>query len=189
MKKIMTGYNKAIDSVIKVLDEFIALVVAAIIVITVASVFMRYVLNSPFAWSEEICLMGFAWFTFMGAGSAIRKRSVVSLDFFYELMPLKVKKIVKVFTTILCIAAYTFIIRYGFKILDIVKTTYTAALKISYTYLYIVIPVGGIFSMMALVANLFDVLMDQDTDESEFSEEANFRREEELRKANSTANT
>ncbi len=177
MKKIMLVYNRIIDAIIKVLDEFIAFFVAAVIVITILSVFMRYVVNKPFAWSEEICLMGFAWFTFMGAGSAIRKRSVVSLDFFYDLMPLRAKKVVKILTTLLCVIAYAFIIKYGFKILNIVKTTYTAALKIPYTYLYIVIPIGGIFSMMALVANLFDVLMDQDSDESEFSEEAILKRE------------
>ena len=177
VEKAMLLYNRVIDSIIKILDELIAFFVAAVIAITILSVFMRYVVNKPFAWSEEICLMGFAWFTFMGAGSAIRKRSVVSLDFFYELMSLKWKKIVKIFTTIICVLAYGFIIHYGFKILNIVKTTYTAALKIPYTFLYIVIPVGGIFSMMALVANLFDVLMNQDKDESEFSEEAISKRE------------
>ena len=171
----MVKYNKLVDSIAKVIDVIIAIITAAVIIVTIAAVFMRYAVNSPLAWSEEICLAGFAWFTFLGAGSAIRKRSVVSLDFFYELMPLKAKKVVKIFTTILCTASYVFIVHYGFKILSTVSKTVTTALHISFAAIYIAIPLGGIYSVMALVANLFDVLMDTDKDVSEFSEEAQMR--------------
>ena len=173
----MLKFNKFVDTIVKGIDLFIALVTAAIIVITIASVFMRYLFSAPFAWTEEVCLAGFAWFTFMGAGSAIRKRSVVSLDFFYELMPNAAKKIVKVCTTLLCFVAYAFIIYYGFKILSTVKMTITPALRISYTWIYISIPVGGAVSLLALLANLFDVLMGQDKEVSEFSEEAQIQRQ------------
>lgn len=171
----MVKYNRLVDEIAKVIDVIIAIITAAVIIITICAVFMRYVVNDPLAWSEEICLAGFAWFTFLGAGSAIRKRSVVSLDFFYELMPLKVKKIVKIITTVLCTIAYIFIVYYGFKILSTVKMTVTTALQISFATIYIAIPVGGIYSIMALIANLFDVLMDTDKDVSEFSEEAQMR--------------
>ena len=88
---------------------------------------------------------------------------------------MKVKKIVKIITTVLCTIAYIFIVYYGFKILSTVKMTVTTALQISFATIYIAIPVGGIYSIMALIANLFDVLMDTDKDVSEFSEEAQMR--------------
>ena len=168
----MVRYNKFVDWIIKGIDFFIAAVTAMVIFITILSVVMRYAVNQPFAWTEEICLGGFSWFTFMGAGSAIRKRSVVSLDFLYDMLSGKNKKIVKVFTTILCVVAYAFIIFYGFKILGTVKMTVTPSLRIPYSYVYLSIPLGGIISILALIANLFDVLMDQDKEISEFSEEA-----------------
>lgn len=169
----MVAYNRFVDNIIiKVIDLIISFFVLAVIIVTVMAVIFRYFLKNPLPWAEELTLFGFAWFTFLGAGSAVRKRSVISLDIFYEMMPSRIKKATKFVTTMLCIIAYCFIIYAGFGILKVVGTQYTTALHIGLHFAYISIPIGGIFTIMALIANMFDAFMDIEIAATSESDEA-----------------
>lgn len=159
----MKMFDKVEYWVFRILDAFLGLLVAALVAVTVSAVFFRYVLNSPIPWIEEVSLMLFAWFIFVGAGSAIRKKSVVSVDILYNTFPLKVKKVLTTFTTILCVASYFVIIYLGLKLAVQMGVSRTGYLKISYTYLYIAIPIGGVFAIFALLCNLRDLIRSRST--------------------------
>ena len=66
-------------------DEVLRLVVAAeravisslmagIVLLTLAQVLFRYVINSPLGWSEELARYAFVWVTFVGAAVLLRRR-------------------------------------------------------------------------------------------------------------------
>ena len=158
----MRIFYMIVDVMMEIIDVIIAALVAAIILVTIATVFFRYVIQQPIGWSEELSLAGFAWFTFLGAGSAIRKKTVVSLDFFYDMFNRPLKKTVKLITTVICIAAYLMVIWLGFQMSLKGMLSTTPYLKVSYFYIYLSIPIGGVFSILALLANLMDVLTGRD---------------------------
>lgn len=156
-------FDKIETVVFKYLDAFIAFLVAALIALTIVGVFARYVLNSPIPWGEEVSLALFCWFIFAGAGSAIRKKSVVSVDIVYNMFPLKLKKILTTATTVLCVVAYLVTVYLGWKLALQMGASRTGYLKISYTYLYASIPVGSIFAIFALICNLRDLIREKTT--------------------------
>jgi len=47
---------------------------AAIVLLTLAQVFFRYVLDRPLEWSEELARYCFVWLTFVGAATLLRRR-------------------------------------------------------------------------------------------------------------------
>ena len=47
---------------------------ASIVLLTLAQVLFRYVLNSPLGWSEELSRYAFVWVTFVGAAVLLRRR-------------------------------------------------------------------------------------------------------------------
>lgn len=144
----------------KIISVIISLLVFSVMLITISAVFARYILNKPIPWYEEISMMLFAWYVFLGAGLAIRKDTVVSVDLVYEKFSPTLKKISSFFTSILSIGIYVMIIYLGYQLAIRMYQSVTPYLNISFRYIYISIPIGGIFVIMGIIANFKDVLME-----------------------------
>ncbi|WP_226782417.1 TRAP transporter small permease [Oceaniglobus trochenteri] len=63
------------------------LLLVAITAITVAQVFLRFALNSPTSWSEEIALLCLIWFGLLAVAVGIRRHEHVAITFFRDLLP------------------------------------------------------------------------------------------------------
>ena len=78
------------------LDAIITGVTLTICVILVnANVIMRYFFNSPIKWSEEVVTSLFVWTVFVGSAYAYRKHAHLGVDIVVNLMPAKLKAVVK----------------------------------------------------------------------------------------------
>ncbi|KLN46717.1 hypothetical protein AAY77_06460, partial [Providencia rettgeri] len=73
----------------KLSDIVASLAVAAIVIITILAVFMRWLLNDPLMWSEEVLIICYIWLVMIGAASAAGKRMHVSIDAITSLFPEK----------------------------------------------------------------------------------------------------
>ena len=103
-------------------------------------------------------MMLFAWYVFLGAGLAIRKEVVVTVDLVYEKFSPVIKKISSLFSSVMCVGVYILIIYLGYQLATKMYKTVTPYLNISYKYIYLSIPIGGIFVIIAIIANFIDVL-------------------------------
>lgn len=91
MKKKIT-----LKSVFTNLDAIITGTTLTICVILVnANVIMRYFFNNPIHWSEEIVTSLFVWTVFIGSSYAYRKHSHLGVDIVINILPKKVKGVVK----------------------------------------------------------------------------------------------
>ena len=55
------------------LDDILSMILMAfIILLACANVFMRYVVGSPWGWVEEVTIFTFVWLTMIGATSVIK---------------------------------------------------------------------------------------------------------------------
>ena len=78
------------------LDAIITGVTLSICVVLVnANVIMRYFLNSPIHWAEEVVTSLFVWTVFIGSAYAYRKHSHLGVDIVINMLPEKEKGIVK----------------------------------------------------------------------------------------------
>jgi TRAP-type C4-dicarboxylate transport system permease small subunit len=59
---------------------------AAMFLLFLAGVFMRYVLNSPLVWSDELIMIIFLWMVFLTEAFVITEREQVTFDGIYELV-------------------------------------------------------------------------------------------------------
>ncbi|MEL7555442.1 hypothetical protein SDC9_196259 [bioreactor metagenome] len=94
----------------KVLAVFLTILVGLMASGVMASVFLRYVLNIAFAWSEELLTVVFIATSFFGAALGIREREHISINFF-EKSSLKLKKTINTIamTAVIAIAIVVFI--------------------------------------------------------------------------------
>lgn len=64
---------------------------------------MRYFLNSPLTWSEELCRMLLVWSGFVSIGYCARKGTTICLDTVRSLFPVWIQRILMNVTTLLMI--------------------------------------------------------------------------------------
>ena len=75
------------EAVTRAVKLVLGAVMAAIVLITVAAVWWRYVLNAPIAWTEQVSNMLFVWTVFLGAAVLYREKLHIGVDMFLEMLP------------------------------------------------------------------------------------------------------
>ena len=82
-------FQKLCDNFEELLGSIVLSVMA---IVTVANVFTRYVITYPLAFTEEITVNLFVWMVMLGASIAFRKNAHLAMTFFYDFLPLPLKK-------------------------------------------------------------------------------------------------
>ena len=68
--------------------------------------FTRYVLNSSFAWTEEIARYLLIWVTFIGMAMVVRKESNIAVEIFYRWMPIGLRRVLSTLVDLISIAFF-----------------------------------------------------------------------------------
>ncbi len=134
-------------------------------VLVIMNVFTRYFLRFTFTWSEEIAVGAFIWVIFLGLANAYKTRGLIGVEVLTNLVPEKYKAAV-VFVTSLIVSALAitmFVFSYKYVI---GSTKITAALEISYKYIYSALIVSfaliSIYSLYFLVQSFRNFFLKQD---------------------------
>lgn len=104
-------------------------------VIVIMNVFTRYFLKFTFTWAEEVAVGAFVWTIFLGFSSSYKKNELIGVEVLVAVLPEKIRNIVEVFTSIIItiLSATMFYFSY---IYVAGSTKITAALEVSYKYIY-----------------------------------------------------
>ena len=133
------------------------IIVTTVIMILTCSlqVLSRFVLASPFSWTEELSRFSFIWWTFFGATYVVRLNGHIGMDSVVTKFPKK-------FRTVLQHLA--FVVTLGFSLLVLyqgVRITYLQAgqrpdlIPISMAWVYAVVPASGLCMSIYLVYLIF----------------------------------
>ncbi|TYG34337.1 TRAP transporter small permease [Lonepinella koalarum] len=129
------------------IDEMLAAFFLALIVLLSGyGVVMRYVFNNPSAWVEEVCVVFFIWFTFLASSALSKNNELIRIDYFLTKLPTKLANFIDgVIQPMIMLFCLSFMIYLGFKLLPMSTMRFTPALRISYVYIYAIIPVSALF--------------------------------------------
>jgi TRAP-type C4-dicarboxylate transport system permease small subunit len=123
------------------LDDHLAMLALVVIVlITVAGVFMRYVVGEPFKWTEEVLKALIVWFTFLGASSAMRRSEHISIDVLVRRLPQPLRYALVLFRMVVVTTVLVFLFVWGIQLLWIAWFKITPILHIRYTFIDLVVP-------------------------------------------------
>lgn len=153
------GDTSAVDWPANWVDRLLSGVVVglltAICITLMLQVVMRYVFNSPLAWSEELARYLFIWLTFLGAALAYRLRAHIAVDILAEYLDRRVgvvparvlrgaiRGVVLLFLIALLVGGVTLVQETTGQI--------TPGLRISMAWVYLAIPVGCLIMILSAV--------------------------------------
>ena len=80
----------------------IALIV--LIILTFLGSLMRYIINKPIIWQEEVQIGLAIWVIFFGASAAFRYSNHIAIDMIVDMFPKNIQKIIEVLIAIITIS-------------------------------------------------------------------------------------
>ncbi len=154
MADLMRKISDHINEVFKILSAvFLLLVVFA----SFTQVFTRYVLNNSLVWTEEFARYAFIWLTMCGASVASKKGTHATVDFLVQKFTggLKTAHSITVYLMILTICSV--LVYQSVKLLGVVSSQLSPAMRLSMTYVYLAVPVGAVVIMIHSLAGLLSL--------------------------------
>lgn len=134
----------------RIVGGALALVMGGMTVLVFVSVVLRYVLNSPVTWSEELASLLFAWLTFVGAYVGFRTHSHIRIDTITMFLPVGLRSAIRRIVTAGVLMVLAIFIWQGFSLAMTTWSLEFPAMEISRGYLYLSLPLGACLMVVAI---------------------------------------
>lgn len=142
----------------KIFDYCSAGALGAVMLLTVAAVFQRYVMSSPIPWLEEVNGLLFLWAIMLGSVAAKRAGSHLSIDIITSRLPEKAQLVLAVATELITMAVMGLMGWYGYVLASGVQYKITNVLGISFAYIDYAIPAGALGIALFSVVNIIALI-------------------------------
>ena len=153
----MNIIKKISDISAKIAEYVSVILLLLMITITCSQVFLRYVLNSPTSWSEEVSLIFLIWFGYLGIALGIKERKHLSIDFLYDKFSQKFKNVVDAFFYICIILFSLMMIVHGKLLVSVTIPQKLPATGMSKALLYSTLIVAGILMIIYSIRNIIEI--------------------------------
>lgn len=154
IRKLGRGLYKVYSGIGIAAMAFVALSV-------IFTVIMRYFFGITFTFLEELITLVFAFATFWSVGMCALENEHVVIDFFYVKIPAKIRRWVDVFNYLMVMAATVIISYYSIGWIEVAGKTISNGMRIRYLYIYGVMPLGLIVSLVAITYKLVCLILNK----------------------------
>ncbi|QGU03456.1 TRAP transporter small permease [Corynebacterium comes] len=166
----MTAFKGALSKFLGIVS---VILFAVLVLVTTWQVFTRQALNDPSTWSEELSKILFVWLSFVGSAFLFGERGHIAVDFLARRFRTSVQKILASFVQVVILFfALVAMVWGGYLAASIAWSQNLTALPLAIGWVYVVIPITGVFVAIFAVIDLVAVLTDReepypDIDESD----------------------
>ena len=142
----------------KVLSAICVILFMLMTVIGAYQIITRYVFNSPSTVSEELLTFTFTWMSLLAAALVFGKNDHMRMDFFASKFKGKSSVFLAIFSECLIIIFASLVLVYGgTNITKLTMTQITASLGVPMSYVYVVIPISGVITVIYSIINLTEL--------------------------------
>lgn len=138
-------------------------------VMLIGNALSRYIFSKSWGFTEEIGQLAIVVLTFMGLGYAARKSMHIEMSGFFDLLPMKYRRLLRLFINFVTAVILVFVtylsFQYVFHLQDIGQVTPILRLPI-YTVMFAV-PIGFLFAFISYVIDFIKVVSSKELVEEE----------------------
>jgi TRAP-type C4-dicarboxylate transport system permease small subunit len=147
--KVLTTINRILQ---KIEIAIGAVIVAAIFLLTLLNIVMRYFFSAPLFWCEEVILYSFIWLGFLTVAYTLANDKHVRFSLFLDKFKGKAYITVQVLIDLMIIAVLAILLPSAIRVIPfLIKTP---ALKIPEKYMYIILPISYCIMMYHSAINM-----------------------------------
>ena len=153
----MSKWILAIDRIVtNAIWTVAALLLAAVSILGLYQVLIRFVFNQPSAWTEEIIGRLLIWCVALGIVAAFRQGALVSVDLMLRTSRGHWRKAVRLIILGVTVTFLVVLAWVGFDLAWRIRFQTFASIPISISWAYLALPVGACFSLLAVLAHFID---------------------------------
>ena len=120
-------------------------------------IFTRFVIEQPAEWTEVLIRFSLIWMVFLGIPAAFRQGAMVSVDVLYRWSPPSIRRVLDAVVSLAALLLIAVIIWFGWKYALRGQVQTIIGLEgVSMFWAYLAMPLGGLFSVVAIVGNYLD---------------------------------
>lgn len=127
------------------LDFIIAgIALAGLVLLTLFGVVMRYFLNSPITWLEEVQMMLIVWLTLYGGSAVFRLRGHIAIEVIVDMCARPIRDAFRIVVFFIVLGVLVFVAWNGAMLVNqlFINERTTSVLNISYAFVYSAVPIG-----------------------------------------------
>lgn len=151
MGNIVHKISDWLDTITKIAMTLSILLMTIVLAV---QIFLRYFLQSGIIWSDELARFLMVALVYLGAASAIRDDSHITVSVFEDWIPSLKKWLGPIQKTVMVIYS-VFIIKIGIDTLKVVVNQNSANLGVSMAWAYMIIPLSGILIIIHIMSKIF----------------------------------
>lgn len=147
------------------LEEFLAIVFFSFgIVLIFYGVVMRYVMNDPQAWVEEVARYTIIWGSFLGFSLALKHNHHIQVDIIFDKLNNTGKFIMNIVATILSIVFCLIYTYYGYVLVENRYSSGMVSLDVGIPMwiVYLILPLSGVLFLLRFIERLVNILRRKD---------------------------
>ncbi len=137
----VTSFFRLLHTLLVILAKTL---LAAMVLLISANVFMRYVLNSGITWSEEVALVFVVWFTFIALALGVKQRLHISLCLLPEKISPKIDLLLSKLTDVVILFMGYIMIHYGWILVQFTSRSILPATGVPASVLYFPLVLSGV---------------------------------------------
>lgn len=147
------------DYMTKVLEIICIIFFVFITIIGTYQIITRYVFNDPSTISEELLTYSFTWLSLLSASLVFGKKDHMRMGYFADKFNEKNQKRLALFSEILVLVFSAAVLIYGgIAITSLTATQVTASLGVPMSYVYIILPISGVITIIYNIINIIELI-------------------------------
>jgi len=153
------------DILYRILYWTLSAAVALLVLDVTWGVFTRFLMDGQATWTEELARYLLIWVSLLGAAVAFRTKSHLGIDLFVNALAKEPQKWMNVLAQVVVLFFAVSIFLFGGY--SLVHETFameqmTPALGLKMGYVYLAVPVSGVFMVIFTLENVLDILSGKD---------------------------
>ena len=143
-------------------EYFVAALLAAATVSIFIQVFCRFVLNTGFAWTEELARFLFVWIGMLGTSICVHRKANLGIETFINMLSPEGRRRCWVVINGLVIILFCFLVYYGAVMLPVVSVQESPSLNVTMTIPYSGVFLGALLTLLHLTVQFWDGMVNHE---------------------------
>lgn len=135
----------------RILDIVVGTLLLVIVIVMLAQVFGRYVLDNSLVWSEELTRLLHVWMVMLAAIKAAHMR----IDLLLDRLPARLRQVAELAGAALSCALLTLMIKGGLNMIKLTAYDRYTGLQLSMQYVYVALVVGVVLWIPVVLGRVF----------------------------------
>ncbi|MTI18959.1 TRAP transporter small permease [Rhodobacteraceae bacterium RKSG542] len=153
---------KALQRTLKLIDTIMEwtchALLTGILAVTVMQVFLRFIVNNPTSWSEEVALLMLIWFGLIGCGIMVGRNGHIAITYFRDILPRGNGIYLDLFADVAVLVFSLFLVSVSGDLIKLVGYQIMPASGLSRAWLYWPVAAGGCLMVLNGTVNLLTTL-------------------------------